>query len=118
MDEGAEQPAQRGAGEPVEMIQKRHEEHKPPLIHIPRNISRIVDGKAFVTHPEDEIEGFPSISAVFFQHGDTVKQMPGVDHKSHGERLKGAERSEQEIHCDELHTAGKDSNTHQHRIDK
>ncbi len=88
VDEGAEQPAQCGAGEPVQVVQKRHEEHEPAFVNILGNICRIVDGKAFIAHPEDEVKGFPAISAVFFQHGDPVEQMPGVDHKSHRKCLQ------------------------------
>ena len=118
VDEGAEQTSERGAEEPVEMVQKRHEEHEPAFVHLLRDIGCIIDGKAFIAHSEDEIKGFPSVSAVFFQHGDTVEEVPGVDHEGHGESLQRTERPEQEIHGHELHAAGEDGDTHQHGINK
>ena len=61
------------------LIERGHEEVKPPLVNPVGNIGGAVYRKAFVAHSEYEIPPLLTRRAVFFQHGYSVKQMPRVD---------------------------------------
>ena len=43
----------------------------------------------------------------FIQHRNAVKQMPGIDHQGHGERLDWIKGSQQHVYCDKLRGTGK-----------
>ena len=118
VDQGTEDPAQCSAEKPVKMVERGYKEHKPAFVDIFRDHGSVIDRKALITHAEDEIKGTPSIASVFFQHGNAVEQMPGVDHKRHGKCLERVERPEQEIYSDEFHASGEDRDAHEHGIDK
>ena len=118
MDQGTKDPAQSSAEKPVKMVERGDEKHEPAFVDVFWDHGSVIDRKALVTHSEDEIKGTPSVSPVFFQHGDAVEQMPGIDHKCHGKCLQRVKCPEQEIYSDELHASGKDCDAHEHGIDK
>src|SRR5699024_8765238 len=88
MYQRSEDTSQRRAEEPVKMVQQRHKKHEPASVHVVRYISGIVDGKTFVAHAKNQVYFLPSDSPEFFQHGYAVKQVAGIDHEGHGQRLQ------------------------------
>ena len=73
MNETAEQPADRCAADPVELVEQRHEEIKPPAVNAVGDLRRVVDAEGLVAHGVDQIIFFRPEIFVFFQHGDAVE---------------------------------------------
>ena len=82
------------------------------------NIRSIIDGKAFVTHAEDQVDLFPSHATKSIQHRNAIKQMAGIDHQGHGKCLQRIECAHEHIDGDEFDRPGKDGQAHEHRIKK
>lgn len=100
------------------MVKRGHKEHEPSSVNIFRDDGGVINGKALITHAEDEIKGTPSVSPVLFQHGDAIEEMAGVDHQRHGKCLERIKCPEQQVYCYKFYASGKDRNTHEHRINK
>ena len=75
------QGAQCRSGDPVEMVQQR----QPETVGEASLLSGTNQGIGLVRQSEDQIGFAPSGVPVAVQHGDAVKEMPGVD-KQRGER--------------------------------
>ena len=112
----SENSSQSSPENPVKVIQQRHKKHEPSPVHILRNLCRIVDGKSLITHAENQINLFQSRPPEPVQHGDAVKQVPGVDHQRHGQRLQRIERPQKQIHRHKFHRPRKDRQTHDHGV--
>ncbi len=72
-DQGAEQSAEHGARNPVDLVVQCHKEHEPAPVCAFGNPGRAVDRKAFVTHAENKIDLFASEALKSVQHGDAVE---------------------------------------------
>ena len=94
------------------MIEQGDEEVEPTPIHPLRRGDGAVQGEGLVAHPEDEIPLLPPCVPIFAQHSQAIEQVAGVDHEGHDEGIEGLESAHQQIHCDELHGAGKNEDTH------
>ena len=116
VNQRAEDTAERGAGDPVKLIQQGYEKHEPAAIHIFWDICRVVYRKCFIAHAVDEIDFFPAHTFELVQHGNPVKQMPCVDHQRHSQSLNRIERPHEHIYSDKFDGARKDGYTHEHRV--
>ena len=105
-NQGAEEPAQGSAGDPIQLIQCRDPEEKPALVNFRRNSGGAGDGEGLVTQAENQVGLFPAGVLISVQQSDSVEQVPGVDHQGHDEGLDGIERPQQQTGGDELHGAG------------
>lgn len=112
----AQQSAQRSARNPVNLVEQGDEGHEPALVDAGRRVGRAVDGEGFVAHAEDKIEFFPAQPFEFFQHGQAVKKMAGVDHERHQEAIQRVEGAEQHGYEHELHGAGENQRAGEKRI--
>ena len=51
-------------------------------------------------------------SLKFIEHGNSVKQMPGIDHQCQQKRMKGCKGGQQQIGCHKFHRACEDARAH------
>lgn len=116
VNQRTEDASQSGAGYPVNVIIQGYKKHEPASIHIFRDFCGIVYGKTFIAHTEDQIEFFQTGSLVFFQHGNTVKKMTGVNHQSHGQCLNRMEGAQKKIYGNKFNESGKNCQAHEHGI--
>ena len=107
-DELPQHRPQNGAGDPIGVVEQRHKEVEPPLVHPLGNVGGDVDRKGLVTHPEDGGELFPAQVPVLLQHGDPVEHMPGVDHQGQEEGTHRGEQAGEHAARHELHGSGED----------
>ena len=116
VNQRTEDASQSGAGYPVNVIIQGYKKHEPASIHIFRDFCGIVYGKTFIAHTEDQIEFFQTGSLVFFQPGNTVKKMTGVNHQSHGQCLNRMEGAQKKIYGNKFNESGKNCQAHEHGI--
>ena len=79
MQHQAEQGAERRAAHPVDLVEQRYKEHKPPAVDALRRRDGAVDGKRLVAHAVDQVQPLPAEPLILLQHGDAVKQVARVD---------------------------------------
>lgn len=53
------------------------------LVNALRGGGAHVDGEGFVAHTKDKVEFFPAGAGKFFQHGEPIEKMTGVDHEGY-----------------------------------
>ena len=116
MNQGAENAAHGGAADPVQLVEQGDKEHEETFVHPLRHLCGAVDGKALVAHSENQVDFFKPGAPVLVQHGNSIEQMPGVQHQGHGQRLYGIEGSKKQIDGHEFHGTGEDRHAHEHGI--
>ena len=113
-DQGARQAAQAGAAHPEQAeLSSVMKNRNQGAVHPFRRRGGTVDGKALVTHAEDQGNLLPASAPVLVQHGDGVEQMAGVDHQRQQKSAEGLKSGKQQVRYDELHGTGKNGHAHQ-----
>ena len=103
-----------GSGEnPVAFVEQGNEEVVPAPVHTFGHMAHAEYGECFVDKPVDEVRlEFPRIS-VPVQHGNAVKQVPGVDDKADDESRERSEGAGQHAGHDEFKGSCEDGERHQ-----
>jgi len=110
--QGSGQCTQQSAGDPVDMVEQGDPEAVAAAADPLRNLVPGNQGIGLICKTEDQIGLFPSGVLVGTDHGDAVKQMPGIHHKGSQRSCQQAGSGGQQGHCHILHGAGVDKQAH------
>ena len=106
---------QPGAGDPVKLVQQGDEEHEPAPVDPLRRLCRAGDGKGLVAHGKDHVKAAQAVTLVPLQHGQTVEQVPRLDHQRHQKSRQRGKGPQQQACQHKFQRAAVDHGAHEHR---
>ena len=108
----AQQCTRHAARDPVKLVQQRHPEIVFFPVHALGHAAAAHDGIGLIGQRKNQVRLGRAGVFIAFQHRNSVKQMPRVDHQCHDRRRDQRRAARQQVNCDILHTARVDQPAH------